>query len=116
MPLALTTLREILIPFSFALFLAILPPNPLVGLLEKWKIPKVPAIALSLLIAIVTIAAVWYFIANQIMHFTDQLPTLEKKATELLSRLQQTLVNQFKIPMARQDQYLQEAKAGITPP
>src|SRR6202042_3565036 len=40
---------------------------------------------------------------------------LEKKATELMSRLQQYLVRQFKIPMAKQDQYLQEAKAGITP-
>lgn len=111
---ALANLSEILIPFSFALFLAILL-NPLTDLLMRWKIPKVPAIALSLLIAIIVIAAIWYFLANQIMHFTDQMPVLEKKATELMSRLQQYLVREFDIPMAKQHQYLQEAKAGITP-
>src|ERR1700744_3080738 len=99
---ALANLREILIPFSFALFLAILL-NPLTDLLMRWKVPKVPAIALSLLIAIIVIAAVWYFLANQIMRFTDQLPVLEKKATELMSRLQQGLVHQFNIPMEKQN-------------
>ena len=111
---ALANLREILIPFSFALFLAILL-NPLTDLLLRWKIPKVPAIALSLLIAIVVIAAVWYFLANQIMRFTDQLPVLEKKMAEQVSRLQQGLVHQFNIPLAKQDQYIAEAKAGIKP-
>ena len=111
---ALANLREILIPFSFALFLAILL-NPLTDLLLRWKIPKVPAIALSLLIAIIVIAAVWYFLANQIMRFTDQLPVLEKKATELMSRLQQGLVRQFNIPLEKQNQYIGEAKAGIKP-
>jgi predicted PurR-regulated permease PerM len=61
------------------------------------------------------IAAVWYFLANQIMRFTDQLPVLEKKATELMSRLQQGLVHQFNIPMEKQNQYIGEAKAGIKP-
>src|ERR1700750_1884903 len=57
---ALANLRGILIPFSFALFLAILL-NPLVDRLEVWKVPKVAAITLALLVAIVVIAAVWYF-------------------------------------------------------
>ena len=111
---ALANLRDILIPFSFALFLAILL-NPLTGLLLRWRIPKVPAIALSLLIAIFVIAAVWYFLANQIMRFTDQLPVLEKKATELMSRLQHGLVHQFNIPLKKQNQYITEAEAGINP-
>src|ERR1700683_5185321 len=84
---ALANLRGILIPFSFALFLAVLL-NPLTDRLMKWKISKVPAIALSLVIAIITISAVWYFLATQMMHFTAQLPALEKKSTELLARLQ----------------------------
>jgi predicted PurR-regulated permease PerM len=111
---ALANLRDILIPFSFALFLAILL-NPLTDLLMRWKIPKVPAIALSLLIAIVVIAAVWYFLANQIMRFTDQLPVLEKKTAEQVSRLQQGLVHQFKIPLKKQNEYITEAEAGIKP-
>src|ERR1700761_2598976 len=85
---ALANLRGILIPFSFALLLAVLL-NPLTDRLERWKIPRVPAIALSLIIAIIVIAAVWYFLANQIMHFTSQLPALQKKAAGLMTKVQQ---------------------------
>jgi len=111
---ALANLRGILIPFSFALFLAILL-NPLVDRLQAWKIPKVPSIILALVIAIVVISGLWYFLATQMMHFTDQMPVLQKKSAELMSRLQQELVRQFNIPLERQNQYIVEAKAGIKP-
>jgi predicted PurR-regulated permease PerM len=109
---ALANLRGILIPFSFALFLAILL-NPLVDKLEQWKLPKVAAILVALVIAIVTIAGVWYFLATQMMHFTDQMPALEKKTNQLMAKLQQDLSS--KIPLEKQNQYIGEAKAGIKP-
>ncbi len=109
---ALANLRDILVPFSFALLMAILL-NPLVGRLESWKLPKVPAIVVALLVAAVIISAVWYFLATQMMHFTSQLPMLEKKATDLVFRLQQDLSR--KIPLDKQNQYLAEAKAAINP-
>jgi predicted PurR-regulated permease PerM len=111
---ALAQLRGILIPFSFALFLAVLL-NPLTDRFLIWGIPKVPAIALSLIIAIVVISGVWYFLATQVMHFTAQTPVLEKKSTELLGKLQQYLLQHFNIAIAKQNQYLGEAKAGIKP-
>lgn len=111
---ALANLRGILIPFSFALFLAILL-NPLVDRLQLWKIPKVPSIVLALAIAIILISGLWYFLATQIMHFTDQMPVLQKKTTELVSKLQQDLVSRFKIPLEKQNQYIGEAKASIKP-
>ena len=111
---ALANLRGILIPFSFALFLAVLL-NPLTDRFLIWGIPKVPAIALSLIIAIVVISGVWYFLATQVMHFTAQAPVLEKKSTELLGKLQQYLLQHFNMAMAKQNQYLDEAKAGIKP-
>ena len=109
---ALLNLRDILVPFSFALFLAILL-NPLVNRLVKWKVPKVGAIALALLAAILIIGAVWYFLATQMMHFTSQLPELEKKTTALVSKVQQDLSK--KIPIEKQNQYIDQAKAGIKP-
>jgi predicted PurR-regulated permease PerM len=111
---ALANLRGILIPFSFALFLAILL-NPLVDRLQKWKIPKVAAILLALVLAIVAISGLWYFLATQMMHFTDQMPVLQKKSTELVTKLQQELVNKFNVPLEKQNQYIGEAKAGIKP-
>ncbi|HEY4111924.1 AI-2E family transporter [Puia sp.] len=109
---ALADLRDILIPFSFALFLAILL-NPLVDRLMIWRIPRVAAILIALLVAIVVIGGVWYFLATQMMHFTSQLPALEQKTQALVSKLQQDLAR--KIPLAKQNQYIVEAKAGIKP-
>jgi predicted PurR-regulated permease PerM len=109
---ALANLRDILIPFSIALFLAILL-NPLVDRLELLKLPHVPSILIALLVATVVIVGVWYFLGTQMMHFTSQLPALEKKTEDLVSRLQQWLAR--KIPMEKQNQYIAEAKAGIKP-
>jgi predicted PurR-regulated permease PerM len=111
---AMANLRGILIPFSFALFLAVLL-NPLMERLIKWKTPKVAAIGVSLVVAILVIGVIWYFLANQIMQFTDQLPLLQKKASELITRLQAYLLREFNIPVAKTDSYLAEARAGIRP-
>lgn len=109
---ALANLRDILIPFSFALFLAILL-NPLMERLMGWRVPRIGAIVTALFVAIVLIGGVWYFLATQMMHFTSQLPTLEQKMELLVSRLQQDLAR--KIPLERQNQYIAEAEAGIKP-
>ena len=111
---ALANLRGILIPFSFALFLAVLL-NPLMERLLKWGVPRVPAIAISLLVAVLLISGVWYFLATQMMQFTDQLPVLQKKTGELISKLQQYLLEHWNIPLAKSNQYLTDAKAGIKP-
>jgi predicted PurR-regulated permease PerM len=109
---ALANLRDILIPFSFALFLAILL-NPLVDRLERWRLPRVPSIVLGLLVAIVVIGGVWYFLAVQMSHFTDQLPVFERKMGDLVARLQQELSR--KIPLDRQNHYLAQVKSGVEP-
>ena len=109
---ALANLQNILIPFSYALFLAILL-NPLVDLLIRIRMPRVVAILVALLAAIVIIGGVWYFLAVQMAHFTDQLPALERRTGYLVSHIQQQLSK--KIPMDKQNQYIAEAKAGIKP-
>jgi predicted PurR-regulated permease PerM len=109
---ALANLQDILIPFSYALFLAILL-NPLVNLLERWRIPKVVSIAIALLIAIILIGTAWYLLAVQVSHFTARLPELEQRTADLVSRLQQQL--SAKIPIDKQNHYIADAKAGIEP-
>jgi len=109
---AMANLRDILIPFSFALFLGILL-NPLMERLMGWRVPRVAAITIALLVAVLVIGGVWYFLATQMMHFTSQVPALEKKLDALVSKLQQDLAS--KVPLERQNQYIAEAKAGIKP-
>jgi predicted PurR-regulated permease PerM len=111
---AMANLRGILIPFSFAVFLAVLL-NPLMERLLAWGSPRVAAITVSLFVAILVIGAVWYFLANQIMQFTDQLPVLQRKGSELIARLQQYLLREFNVPIAKTDSYLKEARSGIRP-
>ena len=111
---ALANLRGILIPFSFALFLAVLL-NPLMERLLRWQVPRVAAIAVSLVVAILVIGGIWYFLANQIMQFTDQLPLLEKKGSELIQRTQEYLMQHWNIPLAKTNSYLDEARKGIKP-
>lgn len=107
-------LRDILVPLSFALFLAILL-NPLVTLLERWKIPKTLSIIISLLAAILAILGIAYFLSMQVASFSDQLPILKKKSVELLSRLQLLLSQKLNIPMQKQNQFLDQAQAGMKP-
>jgi len=111
---ALANLRGILIPFSFAVFLAVLL-NPLMERLLRWKVPRIAAIAVSLIVAILVIGGIWYFLANQMMQFTDQLPLLEKKGSELLTRTQNYLMQHWNIPLAKTDAYLAEARKAIKP-
>jgi predicted PurR-regulated permease PerM len=47
------------------------------------------------------------------MHFTDQLPALQRKTDQLMSQVQHDLSS--RIPLQKQNQYITEAKAGIKP-
>ena len=111
---AMANLKGILIPFCFSVFLAMLL-NPLEARLEKWKIPKVGAISLSILMSIIVIAAVWYFLATQMMHFKDQMPLLQKRFSETLAHLQKFLTEKFDISLAKQNQLIAEGQANLKP-
>jgi predicted PurR-regulated permease PerM len=111
---AIFNLRDVLVPLSFALLLAILL-NPLATRLEKWKIPKVWATALALLAAIVVILGVVYFMTTQIAGFSDQWPTFEKKFSAQFARLETGISEHFGIAVQKQDQYIAQAKTGLKP-
>jgi predicted PurR-regulated permease PerM len=110
----LFTLRGILIPISFALFLAILL-NPLTAIFQRWKIPKVLSIILCLLLAILAILGITYFLSMQIASFTDQLPVLKKKSAELVAKLQQQVNHQLGLTLQKQNQFITETEANMKP-
>lgn len=76
-------LADILIPVAFAILFAILL-NPLYVRLER-IMPKVPAILMSILLATLVLAGIFYFLSTQISGFVDKLPLLQKKLTALLA-------------------------------
>ena len=68
----------IIVPMMFALLLAMLL-NPVVTRLQKWRVPRVLAIALSLLFAMLALVGLAYFIGTQAAHFSESLPQLKEK-------------------------------------
>lgn len=96
----LFVLGDILVPLAFAVLIAILL-NPLYAKFEA-IMPKVPAILLSLLIAILLIAGLFYFLSTQISVFLESLPLIKQKISMLLQQLQHWTKSEFGIDMRKQ--------------
>lgn len=104
----LSLLEDLLVPLAFAALFAILL-SPLYNKFIVWRIPKVLSIILTLLIAIIVIAAFFYFLSNQILQFGEMLPNLKLKFKETLHELEFWVESTFGIAVDKQVKYLNEA-------
>jgi predicted PurR-regulated permease PerM len=77
--------QGIIIPLIFSLIIAILL-NPLVKLLEKYKIKRVFAIFISLVLSLLVIVTIGALLVSQFAQFSDSWPLLVEKFTELLNQ------------------------------
>ncbi len=82
----LQLLHDILVPVCFATLIAILL-NPVVNRLRKWKIPKVLAISLALLLSILVIGSIVAFLSAQLASFSELAPALKKRSVEIFSSI-----------------------------
>ncbi len=96
----LYVLGDILVPLAFAILISILL-NPLYTRLES-KMPKVGAILLTLLIATLAVAGLFYFLSTQISVFLDSLPQIKQKISMLLVQFQGWSKEKFGIDMKNQ--------------
>ncbi|RYF84509.1 MAG: AI-2E family transporter, partial [Chitinophagaceae bacterium] len=96
----LFVLGDILVPVAFSILIAILL-NPLYTRFEKFM-PKVPAILLTLLVAILVIAGLFYFLSTQTSVFIDSLPQIKQKLSGLLIELQSWSKEKFGINIQKQ--------------
>ncbi|MES2431886.1 MAG: AI-2E family transporter [Bacteroidota bacterium] len=111
---ALFKLRDVLVPLSFALLLAIML-NPLHNWFQRKKIKQIWSIMLCLLIAMSIIFAVVYFLSSQMMHFGEQLPILKQKFNILFTEFRIWLYDNLKIDFQRQEQLIVDAKTKLKP-
>jgi predicted PurR-regulated permease PerM len=74
------------IPFILAVFLSFLL-FPISNKLEKIKVPKALAIIISILVALVFVAALIWFFVGQVTNFQDDLPLLKSKINEKGARI-----------------------------
>ncbi len=101
-------LQDIFIPFAFAGLIAILL-NPIYNRLQKWKINKVVAISLTILIAFIVLGAVLLFLSSQIAQFGSMVPQLKEKLISLADDVQKWLSTRFGITNEKQMSMLDEA-------
>jgi predicted PurR-regulated permease PerM len=108
-----SVLAGVLVPFAFAGLFAILL-NPLFNRLAR-KMPRIPAILVTLLIAMLVVAGLFYFLSTRIAMFSDDLPLIKQKFSSLLNQLQAWMHKQMGAGAAKQIQSLQQSFSKADP-
>ena len=104
--------QDIIIPFAFAVLLAVLL-LPLVNFLERKNVPRVLSIAVSLLVSFIFISAIIYFLSTQIANFVDDIPSIKKHLNEHWITLQKWIKTKLHISLREQNQYFSETAEKI---
>ncbi len=105
--------QEILVPFAFAILLAVLL-LPLITFLESKNISRVFSIAISLLVAALFIGAIIYFLSRQISIFVDDIPSIKKHLNDHWITLQKWIRAKMHISFREQNEYFNNAAEKIT--
>ncbi len=103
---------DILMPLFFAIVLAILL-LPVNNWLVRRGLPKVPAMIISILLALLFIAGIIYFLSSQVASFTKDLPTIKEHLNEHLHTVQQWVSQKFHISYKEQDQAIKSATTDM---
>lgn len=106
----LYVLGDILVPVVFSVLIAMLL-NPLYTRLER-IMPKVPAILLTLLIAILAVGGLFYFLSTQINVFLASLPQIKQKVSLLLVELQNWSKTKLGINIEKQIEAVNASLSG----
>lgn len=99
--------QNVLIPFAFATLLAFLL-LPIVQLFEKWGLGRIVSIVIALLVSLMLLAALFYFLSNQISNFVDDFPSIKAHLNEHFQSLQLWVKKQFHVSFQEQNDYLNE--------
>ena len=100
--------QDILAPLGFAFLFAVLL-RPLEKKLIQWKVPKVLAIVLTLVLAILVVAGLVAFLSKQITNFVKDIPAIKSNLNDLWSQFQHWLSSTFNLSKAQQQKFIQKA-------
>ncbi|WP_426671332.1 AI-2E family transporter [Mucilaginibacter sp. McL0603] len=103
----LLALGSILVPFCFAVLIAILL-NPLCTWLQK-RLPKVLAVVLSLLIAIIVLGGIIFLLTTQVAQFSDAIPALKLKFASMMDSVEDYIMLHFGIATSKQAAFIKSA-------
>ncbi|GAB3952803.1 AI-2E family transporter [Spirosoma harenae] len=114
----LHALQSLLIPLVFAILFSVLL-FPLVQRLENWKVPRIGAILICLLLALAVLSGLFYGISVQISNFSEVVPKFVQKGGEYINSIQTYADEHLNIDKQRQvaevKKYLNQAlaEAGV---
>lgn len=104
-------LQDVLVPFAFAGLIAILL-NPVYTFLANKNINKIVAITLTILLAILVVAALLFFLSAQIAQFGEMLPQLQTKFLSLTHDAQEWISTKFGMSEQKQASMAKDALNG----
>lgn len=99
--------RDVLIPLVFAALLSVLL-GPLVGFLEKRRLPRLLSISIAITIACIVFAGLVTFIGMQVGQFEEGIPRLKRESFEYVDRLQAFLRENWGITYKDQLRWFQQ--------
>lgn len=99
--------QNFLVPFCVSILLAFLL-HPISDKLEQWRVPKIAAIIISIVVAFIILGGLLFFFYSQIVSFKDDLPMLQEKLGEKVSNLQSFIERKTNITEEKQMQMAKE--------
>lgn len=97
----LHALAGVLIPLVFAILFAVLL-FPLVQRLENWRVPRVLAIILCLMLALALLTGLFYAVSVQISSFAEVIPQFVKRGNEYINSIRTFADERLNIDRQRQ--------------
>ncbi len=101
--------QDIIIPLVFAIMIAILL-NPVIRFLCRMKIPRVPAIILSLLVTMLLLAGIFYFFIYQISLFSESFPLYKQKFLSLFNDSERWVSRTFNVSRWKVDAWVTKTR------
>ncbi len=104
--------KDILLPLFFAIVLAILL-LPVSNFFERKGVPRVLAMLLSILLALLFIGGIIYFLSAQVAGFMDDLPQIKEHLSKHISTVKEWISTQFKVSGKQQEQAVEEMSGNM---
>lgn len=101
--------QDILVPLALAGLIAVLL-RPVENMLVRIGLPKVVAISLAVLLAVLLVSAIGVLLSMQISDFSEELPKLKRNINDFYHDARRWIRNEYSVSYRQQEQYLKNAQ------
>ena len=105
--------QSIIVPFIYSILIAIVL-RPLVNFLVRKKLPRILAIAITMLLAFTVIFSIGALLVSQASMFRDALPKLIDRLHDLYSQVLNALSNNYNISNKQTTEWVAKAKTEVS--